>query len=225
MRARSHHVTATTSDTLFSRYDELPDGFSGDRWLPWKPAGRHKIPLGRNGQPCDPAIADNWLPYQEARQVSRILGDSGPRIGYALPGSGIVALDWDRVVDGCTGEIDSQVHAMIEDFQSYAELSPGGRGVHIYVAADLAIGNRRVAGLELVTKGFITVTGHPIRRGAIGAGGDPLQRIIDALPPIATTAHASRTAIPVPLPQLVRSHRAKMGRASGKARRAAVTRP
>jgi hypothetical protein len=142
----------------------------------------------------------------DACHLSRVFGDSEARIGYALQGSGIVVLDCDGVVDARTGILAHETELLIDGFGSYTELSPSGLGVHILLAADLDIGNRRIPGLEVLTDGFVTITGHPVRRGAILSGGDALHRIVRALPPVmARTEHDLRSSLPTPMPHVVRA--------------------
>jgi primase-polymerase (primpol)-like protein len=136
----------TSPDTLFTRSPDLPAGLIGDRWVAWKPDGRGKVPIGRDGRSCDPSHPRNWLPLDEARHVSRVFGDSGALIGYALSGSGLVALDFDRVIDSNTGDIAPEVRAHVDSFDTYAELSPSDLGLHLILAAGLPFGNRRIPG-------------------------------------------------------------------------------
>jgi primase-polymerase (primpol)-like protein len=191
-------------DLFFTRVIDIPAGLTGDRWLPWRPEGRHKVPFGRDGMPCNPHDPRAWLPFAEAWHRSRVIGDSGARMGYALDGAGLVALDWDRVVDAQTGVIAPPVQALLETLGSYAELSPSGLGLHAYLADDVPLGNRRIWGLEVLTTGFVTVTGHPVQRRPIISGGEALQQILDALPPPSMArVPGSTTTLSTPSPHLV----------------------
>ena len=55
---------------------------------------------------------------------------------------------------------------------TYMETSPSGRGVHLLVPGTLPDGWRRAPGVDLVTNGFLTVTGEELRAEVLGAAVD-----------------------------------------------------
>ena len=58
-------------------------------------------------------------------------------------------------LDGCrdpeTGVINDGAQAIIDDLDSYTEISPSGRGVHILVKEELRLGGTRTVGVECMT--------------------------------------------------------------------------
>jgi putative DNA primase/helicase len=68
-------------------------------------------------------------------------------------------IDLDKCRDG-TGRISDGSLKLIRQFDSYAEISPSGDGVHIIVKAALGSSGRRTAGLEVYASGrYFTITG------------------------------------------------------------------
>lgn len=122
---------------------------------------------GRRLYPVSPHTAEHHLSFGGALALL----DAGRCDGVGLVlderarvlnGQPLAALDLDDVV------IDGQVHpaaeALVREFHSYTELSASGRGLHVIVAGRASSGARRgrADGLqvELITIGFLAVTGH-----------------------------------------------------------------
>ena len=82
--------------------------------------------------------------------------------------NGIVALDFDHVIDPVTGQLDVRVIEIIELLNSYAEVSPSGTGVRMLVRGKLPpLGRKRNQGgaveFEVYDHGrYVTVTGHKL---------------------------------------------------------------
>jgi primase-polymerase (primpol)-like protein len=127
-----------------------------DRWV------RHadKRPLSVTGSPASSTDARTWSSYAEA--LSSSVGDG---LGFVL-GGGIACIDIDDcMVDGTP---DSRAAALLRRFSSaYVEVSPSGRGLHIWGLAPERRG-RRFDTYEVYSAGrYVTITGNVYRHGTL----------------------------------------------------------
>jgi hypothetical protein len=153
------------------------------RFLPWALHGRRKVPLDRFGERCNANDAASWQTLEAAVQQYRY-GGEGPRgIGFALRGSGVVAIDLDGCVNAQTGEIADGAQQVIDLFPSYCEYSPSATGIHLLLAADLPGGSRRIPNGHVLNDGIITLSGHCLRSGPIAPGGKAWRQWLESLPP------------------------------------------
>ena len=88
-----------------------------------------------------------------------------------LNGDGIVCLDLDDCVDAA-GEMSPAAQTLVDWFPgAYVELSPSGRGLHIWGRAPVQRGRRGRVGdlkVEVYPDGrYITVTGRPVQSGDV----------------------------------------------------------
>jgi primase-polymerase (primpol)-like protein len=89
-------------------------------------------------------------------------------IGFVLGQYGdaadrVVGVDLDHCVDG-SGQVVDWAQRIVDQLDSYTELSPSGMGVRIFLLADGLPGPRRRKGpIEMYDTGrYLTVTGHHI---------------------------------------------------------------
>lgn len=119
-------------------------------------------PTGRRAKSNDPAT---WAAFDECRAAHERGCFDG--IGFQLDGSGIVGVDIDHAKDAA-GNWNTAATDITERLASYAEISPSGEGVHIFIKA-VKPGNKSknaAAGVEMYdTKRFFTVTGNLYREG------------------------------------------------------------
>ena len=140
--------------------------FAYKQWVLWKRVtvqGRvTKVPIspwsGRKAA-CDQPRS--WSTFKHARYVQNRWDCDG--VGFVFtehdPYCGI---DLDACRDDA-GHFTPQALAILEKLQSFAELSPSGRGLHILVKAKLAAGRRRKDGVEMYDSGrYFTMTGKHI---------------------------------------------------------------
>lgn len=126
-----------------------------NRWVGWKLLEGKKKPFdvktGRWASVTNPAT---WASYQQAFKVmNRYNG-----LGVVLDGSdGLIGLDFDKT------PLD-QLQPVIDLFDSYTEYSPSGKGVRIFLKADVTLdrGNRKDKVEVYQTERFLTVTGKVI---------------------------------------------------------------
>ena len=136
-----------------------------DRFLPWvirpRSSGRvGKVPARRLGRSLYPVRADDpaaWLSFDEAR--AEVLQGQAGGIGLCLPHD-LCVVDVDDVLHG--GILEPAVQALVHRAGTWCEVSPSGRGVHLWfrVPEGLSLSPGRSEGLELLTqRQFVTLTG------------------------------------------------------------------
>ena len=134
-------------------------------WVTWRAearAGRIIKPpynpqTGRLASCADPAT---WASFEEA--LAACQGGDFDGIGFQL-GPPFVGIDLDHCRDPETGVIRAEAMAIIDELDSYTEVSPSGEGVHILVKGELSAGRRRTTGVELYDRDrYFTVTGNHV---------------------------------------------------------------
>lgn len=128
---------------------------SQPRWVRYS---KTKVPLTTADRPASSTNPSTWTTYQQAKRST-----VGAGLGFVLNGDGIVCID----LDGCiapSGRITPPALALIElAGQTYIEVSPSGRGLHIWGKAALPAGrclHWHGQPVELYPSGrYITVTG------------------------------------------------------------------
>lgn len=149
-------------------YENIPAELKSlPRWVCWRFEQRGgkatKVPYtptGRRAKSNDPAT---WAAFDECRAAHESGSFDG--IGFQLDGSGIVGVDIDHAKDAA-GNWNTAAADITERLASYAEISPSGEGVHIFIKA-VKPGSKSknaAAGVEMYdTKRFFTVTGNLFR--------------------------------------------------------------
>ena len=135
------------------------------QWVCWRSEERDgrltKVPYspasGVRARSDDPAT---WGTLNEAREAARDGGYDG--VGFVFTaGDPFCGVDLDGCVDPETGEVASWAAEVLDELDSYTELSPSGRGLHVLVRAVLPPGGRRKGPVEMYDRGrFFTVTGR-----------------------------------------------------------------
>src|SRR5215218_6710427 len=134
------------------------------QWLCWHSDTREgkltKIPYSPHASvrasSTDP---ETWGSYQEAVAACKKHGYGG--IGFVFtPDDNLCGVDLDGCLDPQTGEIECWAQEIIEELDSYAEISPSGKGVHVLVRGTLPPGRNRKGRFEAYDRGrYFTVTG------------------------------------------------------------------
>lgn len=129
------------------------------RWVVWKMEERDgkptKVPYNaKTGMRADSMDQATWSSYEVACAA---LGYEG--MGCVI-GPPYVGIDLDKVRDPESGRVEEWAKKLVREVNSYTELSPSGRGYHIWVAGSLPPEGRRRGRVEMYTKGrYFTVTG------------------------------------------------------------------
>ena len=134
------------------------------QWLCWRTEERHgkptKVPYDPStGEKAESTNPKTWTSYKKAVSVCKDHGYEG--IGFVFtPEDDLCGVDLDKCLDPETGEIEGWAQEVIEELDSYAEISPSGTGVHILVRGVLPAGRNRKGQFEAYDRGrYFTVTG------------------------------------------------------------------
>lgn len=90
--------------------------------------------------------------------------DAWAGVGFGfLPGDGLIGLDLDKMVDLETGAMTERCRKIIQAFNTYTEISPSGKGVHLYMQGHTTTAKSNDIGVELFCeKQYFTVTGRQV---------------------------------------------------------------
>jgi RecA-family ATPase len=134
------------------------------QWLVWRLEERDgkltKIPYSPlTGQRASSTTPETWTGYEEAVRACTEHGFGGISFVFT-PEDDLCGVDLDGCLDPETGEIESWAQEIIQDLDSYTEISPSGTGVHVLVRATLPEGRNRRGRFEAYDRGrYFTVTG------------------------------------------------------------------
>jgi putative DNA primase/helicase len=152
-------------------------------------------------------VPETWGSYQTAVECVRHGLAQG--IGYEFDGNGIYGVDLDHVISE-TGTLTPQARDVVGQLNSYAEVSPSGTGIHIFVlapGADITRHRKKDYFLEIYSEGrYFTVTGNIYGARAIETRTAELQGIHDKylLPDAAQRAASLPTPAPIENPEQAR---------------------
>ena len=140
-----------------------PNGLGKRRKIPYHPTE------DRRASVTDPS---SWGTFETCLAHVGTHGTDG--IGLVVGTDDLLCIDLDGVRNSVTGVIAAEAVAIIERFNSYAEVSPSGTGVHIWVRGHLPFGGKNDGrGHEIYGKDrFIAMTGV----GVPGFDGEPQER-------------------------------------------------
>jgi len=163
--------------TLPPLFDNIPAELRARRhWVvwghTWKPADQKwaKVPYspvtGRSASSRDPKTWGTFDEAVAAYTASRAKGDPDDAldgIGFVFTGTPYMGVDQDHVL-GPDGELTPEASRIVEELDSYTEISPSGTGVKTFVRAK-KLGNKwsKITGgrLEMYDEGrYFTMTGH-----------------------------------------------------------------
>lgn len=134
------------------------------RWVVWRYEKRDdkrtKIPYvagpGRRAR-ADSTNSKTWRSFKQAREAYQAGEYDG--IGFML-GNGWAGVDLDDCIDA-DGNVADDAAQIINTLDSYAEVSPSGQGVKIFIQGTLPEGRRRTGNVEMYDSGrYFTVTGE-----------------------------------------------------------------
>jgi primase-polymerase (primpol)-like protein len=171
---------------------KIPEVLKGiPNWLVWKyawnPNKKRKDGSGVLGEYDKPpfnartrALADTtnpatWCAFDTAWAAYQSGHWNG--IGIVLTEEmGIVGIDLDRCVNYDTDVIDDWVQEIVDQIDSYAEISPSGTGVRILAHGRKPAGRCVKGSFEIYGKGrYLTITGHHLRDTPTGVEERPEQ--------------------------------------------------
>lgn len=132
-----------------------------DQWVCYRTVERKgkltKVPYQPNGLKADVTNPKTWGSFAA---VSATKGYDG--VGFVLTDeAGYIGIDLDKCRDPQMGEPESWARAIIEEMDSYTELSQSGRGYHVIVKGELLAGANRRGRVEMYSHvRFFVMTGE-----------------------------------------------------------------
>lgn len=144
------------------------------------------------GRLADSTGPSTWGTFDEA--LARMQRDNIPGIGRVLtPDDDLAGLDLDHCVDPKTGDIEPWALEIIAPFlPTYAEYSPTGTGVRIFVRGRLDGAGCKTEKVEIYDQErYLTMNGHPIPGAA-----DTVEGRQDALTTLYRRLQADRVTTP-----------------------------
>jgi hypothetical protein len=149
--------------------DLIPERLADlEQWICWQETERDgkptKVPIKpyhTNGTPNASATeSGHWRDLENAlafHESDRVRTDG---IGFVFaPATAIVGVDLDDCRDPKTGDLASWAQDIVDRLDSYTEVSPSGRGVHVILEGELPPGRNRRGDVEMYDEArFFTVT-------------------------------------------------------------------
>lgn len=157
MARRHARFCSTRCRVAAHRARQIPSELrSRSRWVRYS---RAKVPLTTDGRVASSTDARTWSSYADAKASSVGVG-----VGFVLNGDGLICLDLDDCVHG--GMLTPAAARLLERLpRTWVEVSPSGRGLHVWGFGDVKAGRRTtVDGVKVEVYGtgrYITVTGKP----------------------------------------------------------------
>ncbi|WP_158055603.1 phage NrS-1 polymerase family protein [Halorussus halophilus] len=154
--------------TTFPTASEIPASLHEyDQWVCWRTQARDgkqtKVPVnphtGRYGSATDP---DTWGSFEQARAYA--VDGSASGLGFVFTDNDpFVGVDLDDARDPETETPTEWAESIIQNLDSYTEISPSGTGYHVLVEGNLPPGRNRRGDVELYeTARFFTVTANQL---------------------------------------------------------------
>jgi AAA domain-containing protein/primase/DNA polymerase family protein len=156
------------------------------QWLCWRIEERDGKPTKVPYNPLTGFLAsstnsETWAGYSEAVKACKEHGYDG--IGFVFtPEDNLCGVDLDGCLNPESGEIESWAQEIIEELDSYTEISPSGRGIHILLRGSLPAGRNRKGRFEAYDRGrYFTITGRHLAGAPRGIESrqEPLERTVE----------------------------------------------
>lgn len=150
------------------------------QWVVWKKNGKTKLPIQPlTGQPASSTNPEHWTTYEKARSIAK--GSSEYEgVGFVFNGNGYIGID----LDDCLEDPEKRVvvDELLDNLESYAEVSPSGDGVKVFgKGPDIGRGRRfvwRGVDVEIYSNSrFFTVTENVYRRESV----NDIEDVVDAI--------------------------------------------
>jgi len=163
-------------------FENIPTEMRGfQAWVLWRKedteTGRPtKVPYSITGYPASPTDSATWTTYDKVVQAYFDNHTLYSGIGFVLSDNDpytFIDLDQPKNPDGSPldpAEYDKRMkrqHDIYNAFDSYAELSPSGVGLHIIVKGSVSSGRKRSSVEVYSNQRFMTMTGNVYRKAPI----------------------------------------------------------
>lgn len=147
------------------KFDNIPEELRQlNRWVCWRIIQRDgkptKVPVNPStGGQAMSNYSSTWGAYQQA--VSSVDKYNCQGIGFMFNGDGLLGVDLDHGRNPQTGELEIWASDIINELDSYTEVSQSGSGIHILCYGKLPSGRRRHGTVEMYETGrYFVMTGN-----------------------------------------------------------------
>jgi putative DNA primase/helicase len=134
------------------------------QWVVWKAVGEKpdKVPYSaKTGRKASSTDLMTWSTFEEVLGAYETSGYDG--VGFVFSsGDPYAGVDLDHCRDPETGEIKRWAAEVVSGLDSYTELSPSGKGLHIIVKGKVPKSLNRDQIEMYCTERFFTMTGHVV---------------------------------------------------------------
>jgi len=130
------------------------------QWICWRYAGDKKPPYDpETGQQRDALNPDTWSDFETAVDAYQRGNYDG--IGFVLTADDpFTGLDFDKVRDPSTDDLDARIESIIGRLDSYSEVSPSGTGIHTLIRGGIQPDYTNTESIEVYdSERYFTVTG------------------------------------------------------------------
>ncbi len=138
-----------------------------EQWICWREENRNgdltKIPVDpETGDFASSTDDRTWGDLETALEYAESARADG--VGFVFTSTDPIAgIDLDKCRDPETGRPDKDAKEIVQQLDSYTEVSPSGTGYHVLVHGDLPDGRNRRNGVEMYDKSrFFTVTAQHV---------------------------------------------------------------
>jgi primase-polymerase (primpol)-like protein len=148
--------------------ENIPDQLKQyDQWVLWKAEfveGKWtKVPYNaKTGWKAKSNDPQTWSDFHTAYLKQKHDDGKFDGIGF-VPSENdpFTGVDLDHCRDPQSGKIELWAMKIIDQLNSYTEISPSGTGIRIFIKANLPPGRRKTGNIEVYdTKHYLTMTGH-----------------------------------------------------------------
>jgi putative DNA primase/helicase len=198
-------TTTTTTVSAAEVFDQVPAELKArSQWVAWDyatfPGDKkpRKLPISpSSGRPAKTTDPSTWGTFEDA--LARHDEDGLSGLGFVFTaGDEYCGIDLDNVVLATDPpHIKSEAAEIVNQIDSYTELSPSGTGVHIIAKGRLSGRGRKRGGIEIYDRErYFTMTGKVIRDVCkpIPERQDAVNELYESLSPPKRRAHLSAEA-------------------------------
>ena len=135
-------------------------------WVCWRPEIQEgklkKIPVDPKTGRDAHGRTDNWgTSFSKAVNFYKAHGELVKGIGFVFTNTPFSGIDLDHCRYLRTGAIASWAAEIVAEMDSYTEVTPSRKGLHILAKGDLPPGRKKKGDVEIYHKGrYFTITGH-----------------------------------------------------------------
>lgn len=134
------------------------------RWVLWSLEERNgkptKVPYAVNGHPASTVNPKTWCSFDTALDAYERAWGEFEGLGCVIAAP-YIGIDLDKCRDPETGVVEIWAQEALRELNSYTELSPSGRGFHIWVKGVMPPGGSRTGKVEIYSRArYFTMTGQ-----------------------------------------------------------------